>query len=275
MENPWIAALVSLFIWWFATGAILLAVKCADRRGGGAHRRTALAGLPLLGAGIWGFVATSGDPSVAGVYLAFFSALAIWGWIELAFLAGVVTGPNGYPCPPGVTGWERFIRAWGTIAYHEMALTAALVAMMLWAWDAPNAFGLWTFLVLFLARISAKLNLYLGVPRINTEFLPHPLLHLASHFRRASMNGLFPLSVTLLTLATGWWLTQIMAGTADAAQLVGYALLAVMTALALIEHWLMVVPLPDAKLWRWMLPSEKPGVQNPGKTDNGQVKVRT
>jgi len=25
--------------------------------------------------------------------------------------------------------------------------------------------------------------------------------------------------------------------------------------LATLEHWLMVIPLPDAKLWRWMLPS--------------------
>jgi putative photosynthetic complex assembly protein 2 len=32
------------------------------------------------------------DPSVAGVYWGFLSALAIWGWIELAFLSGVVTG---------------------------------------------------------------------------------------------------------------------------------------------------------------------------------------
>jgi hypothetical protein len=24
-----------------------------------------------------------------------------------------------------------------------------------------------------------------------------------------------------------------------------------------LEHWLMVVPLPDAKLWRWMLPAQK------------------
>jgi putative photosynthetic complex assembly protein 2 len=35
---------------------------------------------------------------------------------------------------------------------------------------------------------------------------------------------------------------------------VGYALLTALTALAALEHWLMVIPLPDAKLWRWMLP---------------------
>jgi hypothetical protein len=36
---------------------------------------------------------------------------------------------------------------------------------------------------------------------------------------------------------------------------VGFALLTAMTALALLEHWLMVLPLPDEKLWRWMLPA--------------------
>ena len=27
--------------------------------------------------------------------------------------------------------------------------------------------------------------------------------------------------------------------------------------MALLEHWVMVLPIPDAKLWRWMLPQEK------------------
>jgi putative photosynthetic complex assembly protein 2 len=33
-------------------------------------------------------------------------------------------------------------------------------------------FRFWTFAVLYFARISAKLNLFFGVPKINTEFLP-------------------------------------------------------------------------------------------------------
>ena len=36
---------------------------------------------------------------------------------------------------------------------------------------------------------------------------------------------------------------------------VGFALLLALSALATLEHWLMVIPLPDAKLWRWMLPA--------------------
>jgi putative photosynthetic complex assembly protein 2 len=36
---------------------------------------------------------------------------------------------------------------------------------------------------------------------------------------------------------------------------IGHALLFALCALATLEHWLMVIPLPDAKLWRWMLPT--------------------
>ena len=104
----------------------------------------------------------------------------------------------------------------------------------------------------------AKLNLFLGAPRINVEFLPRPLAHLASHVRKAPMTALLPLSVAALALATGWWAAQAAHATEDA-PFIGYLLLAVLTALALIEHLFMVLPIPDQKLWRWMLP--KPRLQ--------------
>jgi putative photosynthetic complex assembly protein 2 len=63
---------------------------------------------------------------------------------------------------------------------------------------------LWTFAVLFAARISAKLNLYLGVRKINVEFIPEHLNHLPSHFRTARMNWLFPISITGLSVAAAY-----------------------------------------------------------------------
>jgi putative photosynthetic complex assembly protein 2 len=254
MTNPWAAALITLFLWWFSTGAILWRVRRADRQGGRAHLASVLWGLPLLGAGIWGLGASLGDTSLTGPYVAFLSALAVWGWIELAFLSGVITGPNTSPCPPFASNAERFWRALDTILWHEGLLVAALALLAYAAWNAANPFGLYTFAVLFFARASAKLNLFLGVPRIHTEFLPRPLAHLASHFAHARMNWLFPLSITGLTLATGCWLERAYSAPTDAA-LIGHALLAALTALALLEHWFMVLPLPDQKLWRWMLPA--------------------
>ncbi|MDO8881808.1 putative photosynthetic complex assembly protein PuhE, partial [Pseudotabrizicola sp.] len=199
MTNPWIAALSAIFLWWFSTGIILWRVRRADNEGHDAHLWSVLLGLPLLLAGIVGLMETLNDTSAVGAYLAFLSALAVWGWVELAFLSGVITGPNTSVCPAGATLPDRFLRAIGTILWHEVLLIALLAALVILSQDAANIFGLWTFAILFFARISAKLNLFFGVPRIHTEFLPRPLAHLASHFRRAPMNWVFPLSVTALS----------------------------------------------------------------------------
>lgn len=254
MASPWIAGLFALFVWWFSTGAILWVVSRADRSGRDGFVNAVVLGLPFLVAGGLGVWRSLGDPSVAGVYLGFLSALAIWGWIELAFLAGVITGPYARPCPPGVEGWARFLRAWGTIAYSEMALIAAAVLLVLASQEAANQVAMWTFLVLFAARITAKINVYLGVPNINEEFLPSPVRHLSTHFRKAPMNGFFPWSITLLTFATACWIERLIEAPAGSGAAVGFALLAALTALALFEHWMMVLPLPDAALWTWALP---------------------
>lgn len=253
--TPWIAALFALFVWWFATGAILMTVKHADRRGLRARKIAVLSGLPLIVAGVWAFQTSLTDTGIAGAYMGFLGALGIWGWIELAFLAGIITGPITRPLPDGVREVERFLRAWGTVAFHEFLLVGALILIVMEGWGAPNTFGMWTYLVLYAARISAKLNLYLGVPKINTEFLPTALTHLPSHFRIRRANWLFPISVTALTFAVACWLERLHASTTQG-EAIGFALLTAITALALLEHWLMVLPLPDERLWRWMLPSE-------------------
>lgn len=263
-ENPWIAALTALFAWWFSTGAILWVIRRADNQGAHGHAWATMMGLPFLGAGVWLFAQSLDKPEVAGVYAAFVAALLIWGWIELAFLTGVITGPAPHNCPPGVEGVERFLRAWGTVAYHELLLTSALALIFAASMDAANTFGFWTFAVLYFARISAKLNLFLGVPKINVEFLPAPLSHLPSHFRHATINALFPFSVTALTFAVACWLERIYSAQTPGAT-VGFALLAAMTALALLEHWLMVLRLADEKLWRWMIPASKTQINTPTK----------
>jgi putative photosynthetic complex assembly protein 2 len=256
IASPWIAALLALFVWWSSTGAILLAVRRADHAGAQARLWACLMTLPILVLGGAGYLDTLHDPSLAAVYVAFLSAVALWGWIELTFLTGTITGPIRSHMQPGVPEWERFIRAWGTVAYHEMLLAAVMVTMILLSWTAGNHIGTLTFGVLFAARISAKLNLYLGVRKVNVEFIPEQLNHLPSHFRTARMNWLFPLSVTGLSLAMACWLERVWSAESHA-DAVGFALLSALTALALLEHWFMVLPLPDEKLWRWMLP-ERP-----------------
>lgn len=248
MSNPWIAAAAALFVWWFSTGAILWVVKRSDRRGG--HGASVLWALPVLAGGVAALGWSLAAEGAVGAYVGFLAALMVWGWIELAFLAGVVTGPNRSPCPPGTSEWERFLRAWGTVAHHELLLLLSVVLIGVASVGAANPFGFYTFALLYGARISAKLNLFFGVPKINVEFLPLPLFHLPSHFRIARLNWLFPLSVTGLTFAVACWLERLWQ-TQSPMEVVGFALLASLTALALLEHWLMVLTLPDEKLWRW------------------------
>ena len=116
MTNPWFAALSALFLWWFSTGIIIWRVKRADNEGRDAHLWSVILGLPLLLGGFGTLQHTLGDSSATGAFVGFVAALAIWGWIELAFLSGIIAGPNTSLCPPEAPLWERFLRACGTIA---------------------------------------------------------------------------------------------------------------------------------------------------------------
>ena len=124
-----IALLAAVLLWWFSTGAILIAVRLAERGGKRAGLRATLLGLPLLVGGGGVYLATLDDVSLMGVYGGFLGILALWGWVELSFLTGTLTGPHAEPCPPGRHGVDRFMRAWSTIAYHEILLAATLAVV--------------------------------------------------------------------------------------------------------------------------------------------------
>ena len=193
---------------------------------------------------------------MSAVYVSYLGAMIVWGWIEYVFLIGIITGPNISNCPKNISNGERFIRAWGTLAYHEIALLSAFGIIVYLGWSGENLFGVWTFVILYFARICAKLNLFFGVPRVNVEFVPATLAHLTSHFKISALNWFFPFSVTILTFALACWIERLLA--VDLLnQVIGFTLLSSLTAMALLEHWVMVLPIPDAKLWRWMLPQEK------------------
>lgn len=253
--SPWIAALVAVFAWWFSTGLILLVVRWADQDRSLSHRALVVWAIPALALGIAGLVISAASLTIANVYIAFVSVLLVWGWIELAFLMGIVTGPERGDCPDDLNGSARFMRAWSTLSYHELLLLSGLLVLTVATTGSENTTGFWAYALLFGARISAKLNLFFGVPRINTEFVPSQLQYLKSYFRKGRPTMVFAIGVTGLTVATFTFAAQLMAaGSAPAA--IGFALLTALAALATLEHWLMVVPLPDAKLWRWMLPAQ-------------------
>ncbi len=93
-------ALYAVFVWWFATGLILR----LDGLRPETFRWSMGGATALLLAGCWGLAASASDPSPGGAYLAFTCALLVWGWVELSFLTGWLTGPRKAPLEPGGRG---------------------------------------------------------------------------------------------------------------------------------------------------------------------------
>jgi putative photosynthetic complex assembly protein 2 len=240
-------ALFALFIWWFGTGVVMLL--------DGLPRDTfrwSLATSTLIAVGSLLCIERAADnESVAGAYAGFTCAVLVWGWHELAFLTGWLTGPRKAACSAPAHGPTRFNEAVQAILWHELAIIAVALLIVALTWDRPNQVAAWTFGLLWLMRLSAKLNLFLGVRNRGEEFLPPHLLYLGSYFRRRSINLLLPLTLAAGTAGAVWVIDRAVdAGGADR---VGLLLVASLLVLALLEHLLMVVPLRSSVLWRWAM----------------------
>ena len=242
-SDVWPPVAITIFAWWFSTGLILLLVRLP--RGWYTALLVAF-GVPT-GLAIWGLLGSSDNQTSAGAYCGFLCALVIWGWHEASFLMGKITGPRPHPCPPHARGLKRFGYATATLIYHEVALFVTLIALAALTWNASNQIGVMTFGLLFAMRLSAKFNIFLGVPNLTDEFFPPHLEHLKSYLPKRTMNPLMPLS-----LIASMILVVVLWRGLDATQTPTAALVLItLTCLGMLEHFFMITPLPDAALWRW------------------------
>ncbi len=247
-------ALFALFVWWFSTGAIMYLDGLPRRT----FKYSMIGATLLLAASLYGLWATRSDTSLAGAYLAFTCGLLAWGWQEISFYMGFVTGPRSAPCPEGCRGWRHFGHAIETSLWHELAIIAAAVAVVALTWHGGNQIGVCTFLVLWWMHQSAKLNVFLGVRNLNEEFLPEHLGFLRSFLTKKSMNLLFPVSITVSTVILVYLIDAAVDPAATSFQKAGFCFVATLMALAILEHWLLMLPLPAAALWGWSLKSRAP-----------------
>jgi putative photosynthetic complex assembly protein 2 len=207
----------------------------------------------LLAVSMHGLAISSAMTDVTGAYLAFTCAVMIWGWQEMAFLMGFVTGPRKHGCEAGCRGWHHFLHAIAAILYHELAILAAAAMVVALTWDQPNQVGTWTFMILWGMRQSAKLNLHFGVPNLNAELLPVHLQFLRAYLNRRPMNLLFPVSIVVSTAIAVLMIEAAVAAGVSAFGAAGLTLTATMLVLAILEHWFLVLPLPVNALWSWSL----------------------
>ncbi|MEY4363841.1 MAG: hypothetical protein RLZZ24_1193 [Pseudomonadota bacterium] len=254
-----LAVAFAVFSWWIGTGVILW----LDRLGPRSLRWSLWGWTLLLVLSVWGVKQSMAQSDVAASYLGFASVIVMWGWHELAFLSGWLSGPRREPMTPHAVGWVRLRQAVATLLWHELALIANFALLVWMQADQPNHVALCTFALLWCMRVSAKLNLFFGVPLHGEQYLPPHLAYLASYFRVARPGWWFYVSVTLASVT--WSGLVWSAQTGEIHLSVGSILLASLLGLALVEHAVMVLPWPVQKIWGWAMaePKTDPKVVHP------------
>jgi putative photosynthetic complex assembly protein 2 len=247
MATIGLTVLFVVFLWWFATGLVLYL--------DGLPRRTFRVTLAVSGAlaalSLVALELTAGERSVVNVIVSVTAALFVWGFNELLFLTGAMTGPSRERCPPDAIGFRRFLLATRALLWHEIGLVVSTLAVAWAVWGEANAFGLWTFLLLWTLRLSTKINIFLGVPNTGENFLPEQLDFLKSYFLKRPMNAFFPFSVMAATAIVALLIARAAHGDGSAGDMAGWSALAALATLGLIEHWFLVIPLGQTELWQW------------------------
>lgn len=248
--------LLTVVLWWGSTAVIARLIV------GNPERYPVLLRIfATIGAtGFAVILATREVNSTASAVAALLAALAVWSWIEVTFLTGKITGLTGSKPANATTLRHGFVRhaisALAAILWHELLIVAMIVIVAVGTYDSSNDLALQVLLLLWLMRSSAKLNLFLGVRNLGEGFFPPHLQHLLGFMRQRRMNPLMPVSLLLAGAICGYFCTAAL--TASSTHDVAAAtIIATLSVLALIEHLLMILPVPAETLWRWSLANRR------------------
>jgi putative photosynthetic complex assembly protein 2 len=247
-------ALYAAFVWWFSTGVIILLDNLPPR----SFRWSMLAGSLVMVAALAGIAVSAADAGLAGAYLGFTCGVLVWGWQEMSFFMGFVTGPRRVGCAADCAGWARFRAGVAACLHHELAIIGFALVVVALSRGQPSQTGCWTFLTIWALRQSAKLNVFLGVRHLGEEFLPPHLHYLRSFMRQRAMNALMPFSLAAAGVAFALVLRRAAMPGLPAAEAAGLTLIATMLGLGVLEHALMVAPLPLGRLWHWAVRARRP-----------------
>ena len=241
------ACVFTAMCWWFGTGVILW----LDRLPPASFRWSLLGWTMLLILSFKGVYESMREVSVANAYLAFGSVILMWGWHELAFLTGWITGPRKVALTENAQGWQRFKESVQVMLHHELALLINFGILWMMQVDQPNHVALCTYALLWFMRLSAKLNLFFGVPQNGAQYLPPHLVYLASYFRTRLITPWFVMSISAAIGTWCWLVWQAQQGAM--AITTGWVMLATLLGLAIVEHLIMIFPLPLERLWGWAM----------------------
>jgi putative photosynthetic complex assembly protein 2 len=238
--------LFALAVWWGATVLMMRRSLSAPPRCRTSMAVITVLVLPAMAALFWSL----DKATVSGAYVGFVGGMALWAWHELSYFLGFVSGPRPQACSPGASIGQRFVMGVKASLYHELAIIFTAAALWALSVGAANQTGLWTFVLFWAMRWSAKLNIFLGVRNLHLEFWPAHLRYLDSYVGKPGRNWLMPLSLAAAGLCFGWLLLSGVGTAASDFERTSALLLATMLGLALMEHVFLVLRVPDAWLWR-------------------------
>lgn len=258
--------LFAVFLWWFTTGLIIVVYGRSARL----IRLCFVGSTVALLLAFWGLIATRPFTQPHHIYLAFTCGLVIWGWQTASYYLGYVKGPRGKePAAKDkelARPFDRFWRALQSGIYHELLVVVFVAVLAGLTWPYANRWGFWIFLAMWLMHSSAKLNVFLGVRNFRMEFLPPHLHHLDGLLNKQSNNTFFPLSIVVASTVTLFLFYKAIEPGATSAQTIGSLLIATMMGLGVIEHLLLVLPIP-ATLYGWGI---RPLPPMPGADEDAQ-----
>ena len=185
------------------------------------------------------------DNSTTAIAMSFAAGLLAWGWTEISLYMGYVTGPRKTRCVEGCSGVKHFGHAVSANLWHEIIVIMFAIAI----WLTANQTATWCFFMLWLMHLSARLNVFLGVRNVSAEFVPAHMEVLKGFLRQRNMNPLFPVSCILL-LGLIFYLAVLP-------QTFEVSMAVTLAAIGLLEHILLMLPLPTEKLWTWTLSKKR------------------
>jgi putative photosynthetic complex assembly protein 2 len=226
--------------WWASTVAIMRVAG-----GGLTVRRVVVGGIPALVASCALAVFSAPRVDAPGDVAGFIAALLAWGFVELTLLTGVVVGRRRTPCPP-LRGARRFVVATEAVWHHELLLVAVGALVVACAHGDNNTAAL-TYGTLWVLRLSAKLNLFIGVPHAHAHLLPQRVSYLASYFGPGRHSSALWASIALGCAALVFGLVWALGRGVRVAD----ALVLSLGALGVLEHIFMAINVGDDRLWTW------------------------
>ncbi len=241
------ACIFAVFCWWLGTGAILWLVRLPVST----FRWSMFFLSFLLGLSLWTTSISMRSHSVLNAYIGFVSVIAMWSWHEMAFLTGWLAGPRRVALEPGLNLNRRFGQSVMALLYHEVALLFNFGVLLAMQQGQPNHVALCTYALLWCMRLSAKLNLFFGVPQVGAQYLPAHLRYIGSYFKSGGISPFFFFTMALSCVVWSWMVWELHTGAVTIST--GWVLLSALLGLAIIEHVLMVFALPLQRLWGWAM----------------------